>query len=162
MEWDLFAHQPAASASSAPVDLFASSEPVLPSVAQPSSESVKMPISDPFASVPLDTFQDSDLFGAFTSSTDAQSNNLPELETPPTESKGNSTVGGLKTQAVNSLNQSKPLPKKDPFQVKSSIWADSLSRGLIDLNISSRKCHSLMCLICLRRFTFSLVFLYMS
>ena len=29
--------------------------------------------------------------------------------------------------------------KKDGFQVKSGVWADSLSRGLIDLNISGRK-----------------------
>ncbi|XP_056161729.1 clathrin interactor EPSIN 1-like [Syzygium oleosum] len=34
---------------------------------------------------------------------------------------------------------SNPQPKKDAFHVKSGIWADSLSRGLIDLNISAPK-----------------------
>ncbi|KAI6702663.1 hypothetical protein NL676_011799 [Syzygium grande] len=34
---------------------------------------------------------------------------------------------------------SNPQPKKDTFHVKSGIWADSLSRGLIDLNISAPK-----------------------
>lgn len=141
MECDLFAHQSAATASFAPtVDLFASPEPVLPSAAKLSSESAKMPMDDPFASVPLNTFQDSDLFGAFTSSMDAQSGNPPKVETLPTESKGNST-DGLPPQTKNSFNESKAPAKKDTFQVKSSIWADSLSRGLIDLNISSRKCH---------------------
>jgi len=37
-----------------------------------------------------------------------------------------------------SLASSKPATK-DTFQVKSGIWADSLSRGLIDLNIAARK-----------------------
>ncbi|XP_031488229.1 clathrin interactor EPSIN 1 isoform X2 [Nymphaea colorata] len=137
VECDLFAHQSAATASFSPtVDLFASPEPVLPSAAKLSSESDKMPMDDPFASVPLNTFQDSDLFGAFTSSMDAQSSNPPKVETLPTESKGNST-DGLQTQTKNSFSESKAPPKKDTFQVKSSIWADSLSRGLIDLNISS-------------------------
>jgi len=31
-----------------------------------------------------------------------------------------------------------PSAKKENFQVKSGIWADSLSRGLIDLNITAR------------------------
>nr|AFK49429.1 unknown [Lotus japonicus] len=38
-----------------------------------------------------------------------------------------------------SLADSKVSPKKDAFQVKSGIWAESLSRGLIDLNISAPK-----------------------
>lgn len=35
--------------------------------------------------------------------------------------------------------ETKAAQPKDPFQVKSGIWADSLSRGLIDLNIAARK-----------------------
>jgi epsin len=38
-----------------------------------------------------------------------------------------------------SMSESKPDMKKGAFQVKSGIWADSLSRGLIDLNITSCK-----------------------
>ncbi|KAJ6406446.1 hypothetical protein OIU84_010044 [Salix udensis] len=42
-----------------------------------------------------------------------------------------------------SLASSNP-PQKEGFQVKSGIWADSLSRGLIDLNISAPKKVSLV------------------
>ncbi|KAL6845128.1 hypothetical protein ACP4OV_024623 [Aristida adscensionis] len=39
----------------------------------------------------------------------------------------------------SAMSASKPDMKKGAFQVKSDIWADSLSRGLIDLNIASPK-----------------------
>lgn len=105
------------------VDLFASSEPVAPPEAKiPKPESMTTPnIVDPFAAVPMQNFDGSDPFGAFTSGPQA-----PVV---------------TNTTTPVSLADSKPqqLQKKDPFQVKSGIWADSLSRGLIDLNITARK-----------------------
>jgi len=32
-----------------------------------------------------------------------------------------------------------PLPSKDKFETKSTVWADTLSRGLVNLNISGRE-----------------------
>lgn len=84
-------------------------------------------IVDPFAAVPMENFDGSDPFGAFTSHSASQA----------------PVVHGSATNTTNlqSLADSKPqqFQKKDPFQVKSGIWADSLSRGLIDLNITARK-----------------------
>ncbi|CAM0882809.1 unnamed protein product [Alopecurus aequalis] len=67
-------------------------------------------------------------FGAFTSHKEAHAKSA-------TESK-NRSLTELK-QA--SMSASKPALKKETFQVKSGIWADSLSRGLIDLNIAAPK-----------------------
>ncbi|KAI4376281.1 hypothetical protein MLD38_014062 [Melastoma candidum] len=50
------------------------------------------------------------------------------------------TVDSMTSSMKNeTLKSSVPQQKKDGFQVKSGIWADSLSRGLIDLNISAPK-----------------------
>ncbi|XP_037417887.1 clathrin interactor EPSIN 1-like [Triticum dicoccoides] len=43
----------------------------------------------------------------------------------------------LAKQKQDSMPASKPAVKGETFRVKSSIWADSLSRGLIDLNIAA-------------------------
>jgi epsin len=32
-----------------------------------------------------------------------------------------------------------PQPSKDKFETKSTVWADTLSRGLVNLNISGRE-----------------------
>lgn len=142
----------ASSQSQTQVDLFASQSvvpPVVPStvdfistndpVVQPEtqtqkSDSTNNDIVDPFAAVPLNNFDGSDLFGAFSSGSNSTS-------TKPTQSPIND--GGLNNLNVNA-SDSKPPPKKDTFQVKSGIWADSLSRGLIDLNISAPKKVSLV------------------
>ena len=127
---DLFASQPASSSAvSSSMDYFAASDPI----GQPDNDSSKSDLMnanavDPFAAVPLNSFDGSDLFGAFTS-------NANSVSTEPTTNPDGSD---------NNLNgkssvESKPPPKKDTFQVKSGIWADSLSRGLIDLNISAPK-----------------------
>ncbi|KAL9687693.1 hypothetical protein QQ045_032100 [Rhodiola kirilowii] len=143
---DMFASQPAvAPASYSNVDLFNTPDPVATmelkesdSTANPTTidpfapasvanvdskefTSPANPIVDPFASVPLNNFDGSDLFGTLT-----------ETDSTP---KDNSQ------QHPNDKNpvESKPLDKKSSFQVKSGIWADSLSRGLIDLNISAPK-----------------------
>ncbi|GAB2223027.1 hypothetical protein Droror1_Dr00017162 [Drosera rotundifolia] len=121
---DLFASAPAFSAPvSSTIDFFAAPTPDL----QPSAESTatsNLNTQDPFMAVPLNKFDGSDLFGAFTS--DRNSSSSQPIQNP-------TTVNG------NSI----PVPvvpqKKDNFQVKSGIWADSLSRGLIDLNISAPK-----------------------
>ncbi|XP_010453219.1 PREDICTED: clathrin interactor EPSIN 1 isoform X1 [Camelina sativa] len=139
-EVDLFsASEPSVTVSSAPpsVDLFASPESARPEAKISKPESMTTPnIVDPFAAVPMDNFDGSDPFGAFTShsafvSTGPQASNV----------HGSAT----NTTSPVSLADLKPqhLQKKDPFQVKSGIWADSLSRGLIDLNITAPKTTSL-------------------
>ncbi|KAK9149415.1 hypothetical protein Scep_008172 [Stephania cephalantha] len=129
---NIFDSQPAfASASSATVDFFAAPSPVLPTDTQPQkTEAISSQNVDPFASMPLNDFDGSDLFGAFTSHT-GQSTAEPTLNS--------AKEGNLNSASQNPMTESKSQPKKNAFQVKSGIWADSLSRGIIDLNISARK-----------------------
>lgn len=129
---DPFGSQPALSSSAAStVDLFAASDTDL----QPETKSTNITptthnIVDPFAAVPLNNFDSSDPFGAFTS------NSVSVPSEPPQKSVNGSSQSQL---SGNLSLDSKSSAKKDTFQVKSGIWADSLSRGLIDLNISARK-----------------------
>ncbi|KAF8115897.1 hypothetical protein N665_0025s0340 [Sinapis alba] len=140
-EVDLFSvSKTSGTVSSAPptVDLFASPE----TVARPEAKILKPEpmatpsIVDPFAAVPMETFDGSDPFGAFTSHSASVSTGP---QAPVVHGSATNTTSPL------SLADSKPqqLLKKDPFQVKSGIWADSLSRGLIDLNITAPKKASL-------------------
>lgn len=136
---DLFAAQPASStAQPAPsaaafstMDFFAASDPVVPpEIKSESTGPSNVNFVDPFATIPLNSFGGSNLLGASSTQTD-------QLSAEPTENP-------LKNNAAFDLNakflpESKAPLKKDNFQVKSGIWADSLSRGLIDLNISARK-----------------------
>ncbi|GLT57218.1 hypothetical protein SLA2020_302060 [Shorea laevis] len=69
------------------------------------------------------------MFGSFTSLYDTVSKE-------PKQNPANDD--NLNNLTVKSLEDPKP-PQKDTFQVKSGIWADSLSRGLIDLNITAPK-----------------------
>ncbi|KAK7251535.1 hypothetical protein RIF29_34825 [Crotalaria pallida] len=84
----------------------------------------------PFAAIPLNNFDGSDMFGEFTS----QSDSVPSQPS-------NSVVSDASHGDMNgkSLRDSKVSPKKDAFQMKSGIWADTLSRGFIDLSISALK-----------------------
>ncbi|KAK9102244.1 hypothetical protein Sjap_019498 [Stephania japonica] len=129
---DIFDSQPAfSSASSAPVDFFAAPSPVLQTDTQPQkTEAESSQTVDPFSSMPFNNFDGSDLFGAFTSHA-GQSATEPTLNSVK--------EGNLNSVSQNPATESKPQPKKDAFQVKSGIWADSLSRGIIDLNISAPK-----------------------
>ncbi|CAO2036363.1 unnamed protein product [Urochloa humidicola] len=68
-------------------------------------------------------------FGAFVSSNE-------EAAKDPFDLSSSSNLG--RTDQTP-LAAPKPSTKKENFQVKSGIWADSLSRGLIDLNISAPK-----------------------
>ncbi|OVA08507.1 Epsin domain [Macleaya cordata] len=129
---DLFAFQPAShSASSSTVDFFAAPEPVLQAETKScETEPISSQTVDPFAGVSVNSFGGSDLFGAFTSHTD-------QLSTEP-------MLNPIKEGSLENLDQktsteSKPPPKKDSFKVKSGIWADTLSCGLIDLNITAPK-----------------------
>ncbi|KAF5743213.1 ENTH/VHS family protein [Tripterygium wilfordii] len=137
---DLFASQPAISSAAPPtVDFFATPDPVVqPEMKTPEVDAKSEPtttnIVDPFASFPMNNFDESNLFGGFSSHSDPAATNNPL--SPPADSSLNS-VGG------KALEDSKPTPKKDSFQVKSGVWADSLSRGLIDLNITAPKKASL-------------------
>ncbi|MED6157056.1 hypothetical protein PIB30_019893 [Stylosanthes scabra] len=111
-------------------DPFAIPEPV----AQPDNKSgnsapANNSTFDPFAAIPLNNFDGSDVFGDFTSQPDSASSQ-----------PSNNVASDISHDNTNKTSvDSKVPPKKDPFQVKSGIWADSLSRGLIDLNISGPK-----------------------
>lgn len=132
---DLFSSQPApSSVVSSTVNFFAAPDPVAESDKQSTNpDQVTSNAVDPFAAVPLNNFDASDPFGAF-----AQN---PANDSSPSNSNG--SLFDTKPGSQNNLNgssvDSKPPNKKDAFQVKSGIWADSLSRGLIDLNITARK-----------------------
>ncbi|XP_002276103.1 clathrin interactor EPSIN 1 [Vitis vinifera] len=129
---DLFGSQPAGPSANPPAfDFFAAPDPVVQSETKSQKSDTASPdIVDPFAAVPLNSFDGSDLFGSFTSHTNSAS-------TEPTQSPAND--GNLNNLNGKSSAEFQPPPKKDAFQVKSGIWADSLSRGLIDLNISAPK-----------------------
>ncbi|KAJ9183540.1 hypothetical protein P3X46_007381 [Hevea brasiliensis] len=133
---DLFASQSVIPPAVPPaVDLFSSADPVVqPETKDQKSDSTNNNIVDPFAAVPLNNFDGSDLFGAFSSRSNSAS-------TEPAKDPING--GGLNDLNLNA-SDSKPTPKKETFQVKSGIWSDSLSRGLIDLNISAPKKVSLV------------------
>ncbi|XP_050126171.1 clathrin interactor EPSIN 1-like isoform X3 [Malus sylvestris] len=128
---DLFASQPTISPpASSTVDLFATPDPVIqPETKSTNAAPTNTNIVDPFATVPLNNFDGSDIMGAFASHSDSAASE-------PSQSSVND--GSHNNLGKQSLADSKTPPKKD-FQVKSGIWADSLSRGLIDLNISAPK-----------------------
>ncbi|CAL5429240.1 unnamed protein product [Camellia sinensis] len=127
---DLFASQPtASSAVSSSIDFFAAADPIVqPAKNSSKSDPMNTNAVDPFAAVPLNNFDGSDLFDVFTSNTDSVS----------TEATKNPDGSDINLNGKSSA-ESKPAPKTDTFQVKSGIWADSLTRGLIDLNISAPK-----------------------
>ncbi|PWA39337.1 ENTH/VHS-like protein [Artemisia annua] len=85
---------------------------------------------DPFAAVPMNNFDNSDFFGSFSAHTGSASSAEPTNQSFM-DSANSSNNQIHKTSVASS--------KKDGFQVKSGVWADSLSRGLIDLNISRPK-----------------------
>ncbi|KAI3692617.1 hypothetical protein L6452_32437 [Arctium lappa] len=128
---DLFASPPASSAVSPAVDFFAAPEQVVEPEIKPSEpDMMSTKTVDPFAAVPMTNFDNSDFFGSFSSHTDS-------VSTEPTQS----FVDSGRSNNQNHLTRAASTPpiKKDNFQVKSGVWADSLSRGLIDLNISGPK-----------------------
>ncbi|KAF7830494.1 clathrin interactor EPSIN 1 [Senna tora] len=135
-EVDLFTSRPAIPSSiTSTVDLFSIPEPAV----QPDSKSENSTLEkndiDPFAAVPLNKFEGSDMFGEFNSHSDTVTSHPSKS---PISDGNHNNMNGI------SSPESKIPPKKDPFQVKSGIWADSLSRGLIDLNISAPKKVSLV------------------
>ncbi|XP_009594923.1 clathrin interactor EPSIN 1-like [Nicotiana tomentosiformis] len=131
---DLFASQPASSSTaSSTIDFFSAPDPVVQcDIRSSKSDKINATTVDPFAAVPLNTFDSSDPFGTFVSHAD-----------PVSVASENANRGGNQEETPSKLDKSpveaKPAPKKDDFQVRSGIWADSLSRGLIDLNISAPK-----------------------
>jgi epsin len=74
-------------------------------------------------------------------------------QTPPALSpQHNDVLGNLFSQGPNTSMASQtalpsstgslaivPQPSKDKFETKSTVWADTLSRGLVNLNISGRE-----------------------
>ncbi|KAM6543756.1 hypothetical protein CsatB_008203 [Cannabis sativa] len=134
---DLFGAQPTMSSSaSSTVENFAAFDTVpQPETKSTNAAPTKSNIVDPFAAVPLNNFDDSDPFGAFTSHSDSA----------PSEPSQNFVNNSSQSQLSGNLSlDSQSSAKKNNFQVKSGIWADSLSRGLIDLNISAPKKVSLV------------------
>ncbi|GAV56971.1 ENTH domain-containing protein [Cephalotus follicularis] len=111
------------------VDLFATpSFGVQPEAKAPKPDFTDTNIVDPFSAVPLNNFDGSDSFGEFTSHSGSTA--TESLQNPSNSGSLNNLSGRTSTETP---------PKKGSFQVKSGIWADSLSRGLIDLNISAPK-----------------------
>ncbi|KAH8482411.1 hypothetical protein H0E87_029745 [Populus deltoides] len=105
---------------------FSGDEPVVqPEIKTPKSDPPNTNVNDPFAAVPMNNFDGSDLFGAFTCSSN------------PASTESTESPGSLNNVDGESLASSNPR-QKEGFQMKSGMWADSLSRGLIDLNISAR------------------------
>ncbi|KAG8055499.1 hypothetical protein GUJ93_ZPchr0001g30400 [Zizania palustris] len=118
---------------------------------------------DPFASIPLKNLDGSKSFGAFSTNRGSNVTELSADSSRDIKSSGHSPVEELNfgdfishtesategaTKSTNmptknighdSVSASKSAVKKESFQVKSGIWADSLSRGLIDLNLTSCK-----------------------
>ncbi|TYH60651.1 hypothetical protein ES332_D08G309600v1 [Gossypium tomentosum] len=133
---DLFASQPAIVPAVSPtVDLFAATDPVVqPDIMVPKPDPTNASIIDPFATVPLSNFHSSsDIFGSFT-----HHSNSPWKEPTQTPINDVNLNNNMNTKPSQDI---KPPQKKDAiFQVKSGIWADSLSRGIIDLNISAQPC----------------------
>ncbi|KAE8769184.1 Clathrin interactor EPSIN 2 [Hordeum vulgare] len=117
----------------------------------------------PLAGIPVKSFSGSNSFGVFSSRTgsavtqpthgsagaskSSYGSPLEELnfgaftshEESRTASVTKSMNESLAKQKQDSMSASKPAVKKETFRVKSSIWADSMSRGLIDLNIGAPK-----------------------
>ncbi|XP_015691392.1 clathrin interactor EPSIN 1-like isoform X2 [Oryza brachyantha] len=116
-------------------------------------------VFDPFAVIPLKSFDVSESFETFSSNTASNVTELPwdssggprssdrrpleELNfgafTSNSGSATTSSTESIKMLGQDSMSASKSAAKKETFQVKSGIWADSLSKGLIDLNITSSK-----------------------
>ncbi|XP_073122664.1 clathrin interactor EPSIN 1 isoform X2 [Henckelia pumila] len=125
---DLFASQPAPAVSS-PMDFFATPEPAPQHDSNASKSDAANDTFDPFAAIPLNNFD------GFASISSINSHTYPSS----TASNQSSYSEGSHGNANGSPLETKSPPKKDAFQVKSGIWADSLSRGLIDLNITAPK-----------------------
>ncbi|XP_057775930.1 clathrin interactor EPSIN 1-like [Salvia miltiorrhiza] len=115
---DLFASQPAPAASTTTMDLFAAPDPVLHLEENSSKPDTTSSTFDPFAAIPMSNF---------------------DTDTLPIASDQNSHDDGIHAQMNWTSVNTNPPPKKEGFQVKSGIWADSLNRGLIDLNITAPK-----------------------
>ncbi|GKB40281.1 clathrin interactor EPSIN 1, partial [Tanacetum coccineum] len=107
---------------------FAAPEHVVASETKPTESNIHL--VDPFAAVPMNNFDNFDFFGSFSSHTGSTSSTVPTTQSFM-DSGSNSNNQIHKTSVASS--------KKDGFQVKSGVWADSLSRELIDLNIFGRK-----------------------
>ncbi|GKD54500.1 ribonuclease H-like domain-containing protein, partial [Tanacetum coccineum] len=110
---DLFASPPTAAANSPAVDFFAAPEQVVAPDMKPAEPNIQ-------------SVDNSDFFGSFSSHTGSAS--FTEPTTQSFIDSGNSSNNQIDKTSVPSSN-------KDSFQVNSGVWADSLSRGLIDLNI---------------------------
>ncbi|CAA0821303.1 Clathrin interactor EPSIN 1 [Striga hermonthica] len=124
---DLFANQPTSAVPST-VDFFSVPKPVNQLDNEPSKPDKITNALDPFAPVPNNEFDKPTSLGPITSQMDPLST-VSDKNPPNDESR---------REISESLPEAKSPPKK-AFQVKSGIWADSLTRGLIDLNITAPK-----------------------
>ncbi|XP_042394201.1 clathrin interactor EPSIN 1-like [Zingiber officinale] len=153
---DLFDSQQEAPVAFDPTaDPFAAPGPAIPSETK-SPEQPDTKSFDPFAAIPINNFNDSDPFGTFAShgepvtmqssqsSPNSGKSNLDEdsifgeftsHNEQTTRESSRSNISNLKTPLTSLASTA----MKDNFQVKSGVWSDCLSRGLIDLNISAPK-----------------------
>ncbi|KAH6831138.1 hypothetical protein C2S53_009333 [Perilla frutescens var. hirtella] len=118
---DLFAPQPAPAVSTT-MDFFAAPDPVPQLDDKASKPETTSNTFDPFAAIPMSNFE-------LTSHADPL----------PIASDEISPGDACHAEINGSLVETNPPLKKEAFQVKSGIWADTLSRGLIDLNITAPK-----------------------
>lgn len=108
-EVDLFASQPAnPSAVPSTFDFFSGDEPVVqPEIKTPKSDPPNTNVGDPFAAVPMNNFDGSDLFGAFTCSSN------------PASTESTESPGSLNNVDGRSLWQAPILDKR---RVSGEIW----------------------------------------
>ncbi|KAG8375944.1 hypothetical protein BUALT_Bualt09G0011600 [Buddleja alternifolia] len=73
-----------------------------------------------------------------------QHNYLPQMGSQAPQVRPSSLMGPVST-IPTSIGSSAivPQPSKNKFETKSTVWADTLSRGLVDLNISGTKTNPL-------------------
>ncbi|GJU43437.1 clathrin interactor EPSIN 1 [Tanacetum coccineum] len=107
---------------------FAAPEHVVAPETKPTESNIHL--VDPFAAVPMNNFDNFDFFGSFSSHTGSTSSTEPTMQS--FMDSGSSSNNQIHKTSVASS-------KKDGFQVKSGVWADSLSCELIDLNIFGPK-----------------------
>ncbi|GLJ29648.1 hypothetical protein SUGI_0584610 [Cryptomeria japonica] len=85
---------------------------------------------------------DENLFSAFGTPEASKSPNMLKSQGQPSLT-GVTQVQPIVAQQSNTAVAVKSQQQNEKFEPKSSIWADTLSRGLIDLNISAPRSHSL-------------------
>lgn len=117
------------------VDFFAAPNAATEPPKEPTKpDPTKLTDFDLFSAVPPTNVDDGhDPFGEFEFKSISDSAQVSSPKSTYTHGSSTTDMNGKPSP------ESQAPPKKETFGVKSGIWADSLSRGLIDLDISARK-----------------------